>query len=56
MILASRRPLTPTVGPFILRSMWGYAVGDATLVGVVVVIIVIAALAYVGRALWQRRR
>jgi type II secretory pathway pseudopilin PulG len=36
--------------------MWGYAEGDATLVAIVVAIVVIAALAYVGRALWQRRR
>jgi hypothetical protein len=36
--------------------MWGYAEGDATLVGIVVVVIAIAAVAYVGRALWRRRR
>ena len=35
--------------------MWGYAEGDATLVGIVVVIVAIAAVAYVGRTLWRRR-
>jgi hypothetical protein len=36
--------------------MWGYAEGDPTLVGVVVVIVVIAAIAHVGRRLWRRGR
>jgi hypothetical protein len=33
---------------------WGYAEGNPTLVGIVVAIIVIAAIAYVGRRLWRR--
>lgn len=36
--------------------MWGYAEGNATAVGVVVLIIAIAAAAYVGRRLWRRGR
>ena len=33
---------------------WGYAEGNPTLVGIVVAIIVIAAIAYVARRLWRR--
>jgi hypothetical protein len=36
--------------------MWGYAVADATLVGIVVVVIVIGAVAYVGWRLSRRGR
>jgi hypothetical protein len=36
--------------------MWGYAEGNATAVGIVVVIIGIAAIAYVARRLWRRGR
>jgi hypothetical protein len=36
--------------------MWGYAEGNETLVGIVVVLVVIAALGYVGRRLWLRGR
>lgn len=40
--------------------MWGYAEGDATLVGIVVVIVGIAAVVYVGRRIGrgvrERRR
>jgi hypothetical protein len=36
--------------------MWGYAQGNATLVGIVVVIIGAAAVAYVVRRLWGRGR
>jgi hypothetical protein len=36
--------------------MWGYAEGNATVVGVVVVIIGIAAIGYVIRQLWRRGR
>jgi hypothetical protein len=36
--------------------MWGYAEGNATVVGIVVVIIVVAAIAYVARRLWRRGR
>jgi hypothetical protein len=33
---------------------WGYAEGNPILVGIVVAIIVIAAIAYVARRLWRR--
>ena len=33
---------------------WGYAEGNPTLVGIVVAIVVIAAIAYVARRLWRR--
>jgi uncharacterized membrane protein len=36
--------------------MWGYAEGNATLVGIVVVIVVVAAVAYVARRLFGRER
>ena len=36
--------------------MWGYAQGNATMLGIVVAIISIAALGYVGRRLWRRGR
>lgn len=36
--------------------MWGYAEGNATVVGIVVAIIGIAAIAYVARRLWRRGR
>ena len=36
--------------------MWGYAEGNATVVGIVVVVIVAAALGYVVRQLWRRGR
>jgi hypothetical protein len=41
--------VTPTV------AWWGYAEGNPTLVGIVVVIISIAAVAYVVRRLWKRK-
>ena len=34
--------------------MWGYAEGNVTLVGIVVVIIGVAAVVYVARRLWRR--
>jgi hypothetical protein len=34
---------------------WGYAEGNPTLVGIVVAIIVIAAIGYVTRQLWRRK-
>jgi len=34
--------------------MWGYAEGNATVVGIVVVLIAVAALGYVVRRLWRR--
>jgi hypothetical protein len=36
--------------------MWGYAEGNTTIVGIVVVVIVAAALGYVARRLWRRGR
>jgi uncharacterized membrane protein (DUF4010 family) len=36
--------------------MWGYAEGNPTLVGIVVIIIAIAAVGYVARRLWKRER
>ena len=35
--------------------MWGYAEGNATLVGIVVVVITIAAIAYVALRVLRRR-
>jgi hypothetical protein len=36
--------------------MWGYAEGNATIVGIVVVIIAAAAIGYVARRWWRRGR
>ena len=36
--------------------MWGYAEGNATAVGIVAVIIALAAVAFVTRRLWRRSR
>jgi hypothetical protein len=36
--------------------MWGYAQGNATVVGIVVVIIGAAAIGHVTRRLWRRGR
>jgi hypothetical protein len=36
--------------------MWGYAEGNPTVVGLVVIVIAVAAVAYVARELWKRRR
>jgi hypothetical protein len=36
--------------------MWGYAQGNATVIGFVVVIICAAAIGYVVRRLWRRGR
>lgn len=36
--------------------MWGYAEGNPTMVGIVVVIIAAAAIGYVARRLWRRGR
>jgi hypothetical protein len=36
--------------------MWGYAEGNATIVGIVVVVIAVAAIGYVARRLWRRGR
>jgi hypothetical protein len=41
--------VTPAVG------CWGYAEGNPTLVGIVVVIISIAAVGYVVRRFWNRK-
>nr|HEX4313882.1 hypothetical protein [Kofleriaceae bacterium] len=37
-----------------LASWWGYAEGNQTAVGFVVVVVAIAAIVYVGRRLWRR--
>jgi uncharacterized membrane protein len=34
--------------------MWGYAEGNATVVGIVVVLVAVAAIGYVARRLWRR--
>jgi biopolymer transport protein ExbB/TolQ len=34
--------------------MWGYAQGNATMLGIVVAVIGVAAVAYLGRRLWRR--
>jgi hypothetical protein len=39
--------------PRALAAWWGYAEGNETLVGVVVVIVVIAAIAFVVRKWWR---
>jgi hypothetical protein len=36
--------------------MWGYAEGNATVVGILVVLIGVAAIGYVARRLWRRGR
>jgi len=36
--------------------MWGYAEGDKTAVGIVVVLVVVAALVFLARKLWGRGR
>jgi hypothetical protein len=36
--------------------MWGYAEGNPTVVAIVVVIVALAAVAFVGRRLWRRGR
>jgi hypothetical protein len=55
-ILAERRPLTPTGGPYILLDMWGYAEGNATLVGIVVIVVALAAVTYVVMRVFRRGR
>lgn len=42
--------------PFLIlnEDMWGYAEGNPTLVGIVVIIIAVAAVAYVARRFWKR--
>jgi hypothetical protein len=34
--------------------MWGFAEGNKTIIGVVVVLVALAAIAYVARRLWRR--
>lgn len=36
--------------------MWGYAEANRTVLAIVVIVVVIAALAYVTRGLWRRGR
>lgn len=38
----------------VVGAWWGYAVGNPTLVGVVVMLVVAAALGFVARRLWRR--
>jgi hypothetical protein len=38
----------------VVASWWGYAEGNATLVGIVVAIVVLAAIAFVTRRWWRR--
>jgi hypothetical protein len=53
----SDRPAFILLVAYILReAMWGYAEGNATVVGIVVVIIAAAAIGYVARRLWRRGR
>jgi hypothetical protein len=37
-----------------IAAWWGYAEGNETLVGFVVIVIVLAALAFVARKWWRR--
>ena len=37
-----------------LVAWWGYAEGNPTVVGIVVAVIVVAAIAFVARRLWRR--
>jgi hypothetical protein len=39
-----------------IAGWWGYAEGNPTVVGVVVVVVAIAAVGYVARRLWQGRK
>jgi hypothetical protein len=36
--------------------MWGYAEGNRTLVGIVVILVVLAAVGFITRRLWRRGR
>jgi hypothetical protein len=36
--------------------MWGYAEGNPTLVGIVVVLVALAAVGFIARRLWRRGR
>ncbi len=38
-----------------LIEMWGYAEGDPVLIGIVVVVIVIAAIVFTAMRIWKRR-
>lgn len=38
-----------------LSGMWSYATGNPTVVGVVVVVVAIAAIAFVVRRVWKRK-
>ena len=37
-----------------LAAWWGYAEGNETLVGLVVIVVAVAAIAYVTRKWWRR--
>jgi hypothetical protein len=40
----------------VMAAWWGYAEGNPTVVGLVVVVIAGAAVGYVGRRVWRARR
>jgi hypothetical protein len=42
--------------PFHSLPMWGYAEGNKTVVAIVVVLVAVAALAFLGRKFWRRGR
>jgi hypothetical protein len=48
--------LTPTRRPSILYVMWGYAEGNETLVAIVVILVCVAAIAYLARRFIRRGR
>lgn len=39
-----------------VATWWGYAEGNRTLVGLVVALVVIAAVAFVARRMWEQRK
>jgi len=41
--------------PYPAAGWWGYAEGSPTLVGIVVVLVVVAAIIFVLRKVWRRR-
>lgn len=42
------------VGPANLAAWWGYAEGNEAAVGLVVIVVAVAAIAYVTRRWWRR--
>lgn len=39
-----------------VATWWGYAEGNRTLVGLVVALVVLAAVAFVARRMWEQRK